>query len=87
MAGCEAQIFDSVTPQQFACIAQKAQEESGLALSGNGGTVSAQGISINWIYDPVSQALTIQCVEKPFLVLCAMIHSTIQNLVDGCLRA
>ena len=84
MAGCEAQIFDSFTPQHFACIAQKAQEESGLALSGNSGTVSAQGSSISWNYDPCFTIADSSMREKPFLLPCAMIHSTIQNLVDGC---
>ena len=85
MAGCEAQTFNGVTVQQFACITQKAQEESGLVLSGNGGEASAQGVTIKWNFDPVSQVLIIECTEKPFLVPCGIICSTIRNFVESCL--
>jgi hypothetical protein len=85
MAGCDSQTFNAVTAEQFACIAQKAQEESGLALSGNIGEASAQGITVRWNFDPVSQVLTIECTDKPFLLPCGTINSTIQNLVNSCL--
>ena len=87
MAGCEVQTFNSVTAQQFACIAQRAQDETGLVLSGSSGEASAQGTTIKWNFDPVSQVLTIECTEKPFLVPCGIISSTIQNLVESCLRS
>jgi len=85
MPGCEAQTFNSVTTQQFAYLAQKAQEETGLVLAGNSGEASAQGITIKWNFDPASQVLTIECIDKPFLMPCGIISSTIQNLVESCL--
>jgi len=85
MPGCEAQTFTGVTPHQFTCIAQKAQEESGLALSGDSGTVSAQGISVSWTFDPLSLTLTIQCTDKPMFVPCGMLSSKIRDIVDSCL--
>jgi len=85
MAGCDAHTFNGVTPEEFACIARKAEQESGLTLSGNNGSALAPGISVNWNFDPASYTLTIQCMDKPFLLPCATINSQIRNLVDGCL--
>jgi len=84
MQGCQAQTFNNVTAQQFACIAQRAQDETGLVLVGNNGEASAQGITIKWNFDPTSQVLTIECIDKPFLLPCGIISSTIQTLVESC---
>ena len=84
MAGCDPQTFSSITPTQFACIAQKAEEATGIVISGNSGTASQSGITISWNYDPAAQTLTIQCVDKPFFPTCGMIASQVQSLVDGC---
>jgi hypothetical protein len=84
MSGCPAQTFSGITQEQFACIAQKAQAASGVALSGNSGTASQSGLTITWNYDPAAQTLTIQCTDKPFFPTCGMIASQIESVVKGC---
>jgi hypothetical protein len=82
---CDAQTFSGVTHEQFACIVQKAEEATGIILSGNSGTASQRGITITWNYDPAAQVLNIQCTNLPFFIPCGTINSQINDLVDGCL--
>lgn len=81
---CDAQTFAGITPHQFACIAQKAQQATGIVISGNSGTASQSGVTIGWNYDPASQALAIQCTDSPFFIPCATINSQIKDLVKAC---
>jgi hypothetical protein len=83
MAGCEAQTFSGITQEHFACLLQKAQS-SGINISGNSGTASRDGITLTWNYDSASQVLTIQCTEKPIFLLCGVITSQINDLVNNC---
>jgi hypothetical protein len=84
MSGCPAQTFSGITPEQFACIAQKAEAATGVVISGNSGSASQSGITIAWNYNPASQALTIQCTEKPFFPTCGMITSQVESIVNSC---
>jgi hypothetical protein len=83
MAGCASQTFSGITQARFDCLVQKAQA-SDLAISGNVGVTSKDGITISWNFDPVSQTLELQCTDAPFLLPCETINGRINELVDGC---
>jgi len=81
--GCDAQVFTSVTPEQFARILKKAAE-SGLRLGGNRGELSHSGFSIAWHFDPDNNTFTVQCTKHPFLMPCTFINSRMHDLVQSC---
>ena len=83
MAVCATQIFTSITQSRFNCLVQKAQA-SGIAIAGNAGTASKDGITIRWQFDPVGQTLELQCTGTPFFLSCGTINGEIHNIVDEC---
>ena len=83
MASCDAQTFSGITQEHFACLLQKAQS-SGIDISGDSGTATRSGITIEWNYDPVVQSLTVRCTDKPLFVGCGVITSQIRELVNNC---
>jgi len=83
MSQCAAQVFTGVSPQKFACLQGKAATQ-GIAINGDQGSASKDGITVAWNYEAGSETLTIQCTSAPFFLNCGTINSTIHNLVDSC---
>jgi hypothetical protein len=79
---CAAQVFSSVTVEQFGCIVAKAAA-SGIKLAGNADEMSRSGFTVNWQFDPAAATLTIQCTEHPFIVSCGTVNDRIHDIVDG----
>lgn len=86
MAGCDVQTFSGINQEHFTCLLQKAQS-AGINISGNSGSASGSGITIEWNYDPAAQVLTIQCTDKPIFLGCGVITSQIRDLVNNCTGA
>jgi hypothetical protein len=84
MSPCPPQLFPNVTPAQFDCLTQKATA-SGINISGNTGSATQDGITVEWTFDPATSILNIQCTSAPFFVPCAAVNSKIQALVQSCL--
>jgi hypothetical protein len=61
-----------------------AAEHFGICTSSNCGEESQKGFTVKWGYDPASQVLEIQCVDKPFVVPCKLINLRIEKLVNDC---
>ncbi len=57
--------FDNVSILAFQCLGVKLQEQ-GLALEGNAGYLSKNGISLDYGYDENTQELTIENLEVGF---------------------
>ena len=76
-------VFNGVTPQQYACLAQKATA-NGIAISGDSGTASKFGVEVSWNYVPAAQQLTIQVLQTPFFVSADDVNSKIQSIVAEC---
>ena len=83
MSACAAQTFTSISLAQFNCLAQEASK-AGIPISGNAGSVSKDGFTVVWTFDPGTGTLQIQCTSSPFFVSCGMINSKIHDLVDQC---
>lgn len=80
---CETQTFTGISQDRFDCLTQAAQN-TGVAIAGNGGEASKDGITIRWQYDPASQVLELQCTGSPAFIPCGLINARIQAMVDGC---
>jgi len=84
MSSCATQVFSNVTPAQFDCLSQNASA-AGINISGNTGSASQDGITVEWTFDPTAATLSIQCTSAPFFALCGTINSKIHDLVESCL--
>jgi len=83
MAGCPAVSFTNVTPAVFTCLGKKAAEH-GITISGDSGTASKSGFKISWNYNRAASTLSLQCLDKPGLVPCSLVKSTMKSTVQGC---
>lgn len=84
MGQCAAQVFQNITPEQFATLIDKANA-AGITITGNSGSASKLGIDVSWNYDPEVQQLNIQCTHVPFFVSCNDVNLKIQGLVRDSL--
>jgi hypothetical protein len=84
MAACAKQSFDGITSARFNCLVRKVQAETGLALQGNAGEASHDGVAVTWSFDPIAGTLEIQCTSAPFFLSCGAINEKIHDLVDAC---
>jgi hypothetical protein len=80
---CDPQVFSGITDARFQCLVAKAAE-NGIAISGNSGSASKDGITIAWNFDPESGSLTLQCTAAPAFVPCSIVNGRLQQLVASC---
>jgi hypothetical protein len=80
---CESQTFTGISQSRFDCLTQAAQN-NGVAIAGNAGEASKDGIIIRWQYDPAGQVLELQCTGSPAFIPCALINARIQAMVNAC---
>jgi hypothetical protein len=55
-----------LTPDQFAALATKVQQEQGIALTGDEGTITKMGVTASYRY--AEGNLQVAILEKPFFV-------------------
>jgi hypothetical protein len=55
-----------LTPDQFATLAAKVQQEQGIALTGDEGTITKMGVTASYKY--ADAHLQVAILEKPFFV-------------------
>ena len=83
MAECATQTFSGITQARFDCLVSKAQS-AGIAITGNVGVASKDGVTVRWQFDPVGETLELQCTASPFFISCETINGQIQSLVGQC---
>lgn len=83
MSSCATQSFSNITLDRFNCLVTKAKA-AGINISGYSGSVSQDGITIAWTFEPTANTLSIQCTSAPFFVPCGTVNSKIHDLVDSC---
>ena len=88
MGRCAPQTFPNFHSECIAALRARVQavgvseDEAGGAKTS--GQASRAGFGIEWKYDPVAQALTIQCVASPFYAPCKLIMAQIESWVLAC---
>ena len=86
MAGCAALVFENITPEVWGHIVRAMGDD--VATVADSGTAVQMGVTIAWNRDPDAEQLTIQCLDKPFIVSCAMVESHVKGMVQaGLLKA
>lgn len=78
------QVFENVTPQQFAQLAERAQS-AGIAITSDSGTTSKMGVEVSWNYSPATQQLTLTCLKAPFFIGVHQVNEQIRTLVTQAL--
>ena len=86
MSTTAPQVFNNVTPAQFAALTEKAHS-AGISISGNSGSATKMGVEVSWDYSPETGRLTLQCLKAPFFVKVDDINSRIHTLVTQTLAA
>jgi hypothetical protein len=66
-----------LTPEQFAALAAKVQQEQGLTLSGNEGKLTKMGVTAGYLYKDGLLSVTIR--EKPFFVSTEYCEEQLKN--------
>jgi hypothetical protein len=84
MAPSAPQVFQNMTPDQYARLVAKAKA-SGIDLNGNSGTASKFGAQITWNYAPATQELTLQCLKAPFFMSAADVNARLHSMVTESL--
>ena len=82
MSHIAPQIFQGITPEQYAPLAAKARE-AGIDLTENSGTTSKYGVEIAWNYTPENCELSVQCLKAPFFMSAADVNAKIRSLVES----
>jgi hypothetical protein len=83
MSACGMQSFSNVNAGVWSCC-QATAEKYGVTISGDTGSASAHGFTVNWNYDVQSQVLQLQVTDKPFWAPCSTVNSKIHDAVDEC---
>jgi hypothetical protein len=71
MSACNEQVFTGITPARWDCIREAMQGRTGVAITADSGAASKSGFTMRWNFDPVTQVLSVQCTEKPFIIPCS----------------
>jgi hypothetical protein len=80
MSPCPVITLSDISTEKYEALIAAAQAQ-GLALAGKSGNASHRGMEFTWNYDSDAQVLTIQCIDKPMLIPCAMIEAQLRGLV------
>jgi hypothetical protein len=83
-AACDPQNFTRVTQQVWDCLVKKAWDDYGIRITGPRDCASKLGVKICWNWNSGAATLMIQCTEKPFIITCGTVHSTVKGAVNGC---
>ncbi len=86
MSTATPQIFENITPQQFAQLAEKAQS-AGIDITSDTGTATKMGVEVSWDYSPATQQLTLTCLKAPFFIGVSQVNEQIRTLVTETLTA
>ena len=88
MGRCAPQTFPNFTSECIAALRARVEtvgvstNEAGEAKTS--GQASRAGFGIEWKYDPIAQALTVQCVTSPFYAPCKLIRAQIESWILAC---
>lgn len=74
--------IDGVTTEKFTQLKQLLKEKLGVDLEGSQGEASSNGFHVAYQYDPATQVLKLQLLDKPWFVPEAMIESKLEELIS-----
>ena len=86
MAPSAPQVFNGVTPDQYARLAERAKA-AGIDINGNSGAASKFGVEVAWNYVPATQELTLQCLKTPFFMKAADVDEKVKSLLNDSLAS
>lgn len=79
MAKCDPFRFQGISASVFQQISRELASK-GFPLAGPSGTVNGPfGIVISYVWEPSSESLTIEVVDKSFLVSCDQIRRQLES--------
>lgn len=83
MPGFSPITFSGVTDEVWACLKARAKG-IGVTLPGDAGSVSKQGITVEYRRDPRAEMLTIAITQLPPWIDCATAAARVREAAAGC---
>jgi len=83
MAACPELRYSNVSAAAWQRC--KAAVSQYVQIGTDQGEASARGVTIRWNYDAARQALSLQCLSKPFIVSCGYVNEQLGKAVKSCL--
>jgi hypothetical protein len=83
MSSCPELKYSNVSAAAWLCCKNAVAQY--VKIDGNQGQASANGVTVKWTYDPAAQTLSLQCLDKPFIVSCGYVNGKIDEAVKACL--
>jgi hypothetical protein len=62
------QTFNGITPDKFAALATKVKAATGIVITSNQGKGTSNGYSFEWNFNPTTNILLLDCLDKPKVV-------------------
>ncbi len=84
MSHTTPQVFENISPDQFARLTEKARE-AGIDMAGHSGSTAKMGVEVAWDYSPDSRQLTLHCIKTPFFIDADDVNRRIHALVTETL--
>jgi hypothetical protein len=80
---CSPVSFSEITREKFNAVVTRVRAQApDVNLTGDQGTASGKGFTVQWSYAEPHQVLIVQCMKKPFIVPEAVVNSKIRDLVE-----
>ena len=83
MPGCPPNTFNGVTETVWNCLKTRAQAV-GVTITGDSGTASAQGVTVEYRRDAQANTLTVTITQLPAWGNCAMATARLREVAGTC---
>jgi hypothetical protein len=83
MSACSMLTYSGVTPAVWTCI--KNAVSPYIKNPPDSGTVTVDGFTIYWNYNPGAGTFQVQCTDSPWWAPCSAINGKINDVIEGCL--
>lgn len=81
MTACPKLTYAGVTASAWARIVELARVHGITATTA--GSATESGFTAEWVWDPPSGTLVMQCTDSPVFVSCEVINAYIDSMVKG----
>ena len=84
MSSCQELRYTNVSAKAWECCKKAVAQY--VKIDSDSGQASANHVTVKWSYDPARRTLSLQCLDKPFVVSCDFVNERIDKAVKACLN-
>lgn len=79
---CTRQRFTGITPKVRDILVRLCKAID-VDITGTAGVTEAKGYRFEYLYDPATSTLELQCLKKPFYAPCGSVEKKVRDLVEA----